>query len=244
MVFMAKKKIFAMAKGFRGRRKNCITIATRAVMKKMQYQYVSRKLKKRDMRRLWIARVNAGARNYGVQYSRLINGLGKENIKLNRKMLSNLALYEPLSFRSVVLAVKESQKLPEVKPIFREPEYGHLASVVVEAPRISYRRLINWDNKLDSERKPRVEAGGESALSRHLASQRLESFSISNPPPGAAPHIIPGVTHFVHSGGDALVDVFAESDSDEGFEGDEVVENNTAGGADSAHQATTVSPAQ
>eukprot|EP00899_Mesostigma_viride_P017239 jgi/Mesvir1/25516/Mv01766-RA.1 len=99
---MHKDKILELAKGFRGRAKNCISIAKERVEKALQYAYRDRRTKKRDFRSLWIQRINAGARQYGVNYNTLIHGLSRENIHLNRKMLSELAQFEPYSFGCIV----------------------------------------------------------------------------------------------------------------------------------------------
>ncbi|KAK9845872.1 hypothetical protein WJX81_004701 [Elliptochloris bilobata] len=102
----AKDKLFKMAKGFRGRSKNCYRIAKQSVEKALQYAYRDRKQKKRDMRSLWIQRVNAGSKEHGVPYSKLIYGLHNQNVQINRKMLSELAMYEPYSFKALVDQVK------------------------------------------------------------------------------------------------------------------------------------------
>ncbi|KFM27719.1 50S ribosomal protein L20 [Auxenochlorella protothecoides] len=99
---MNKDKILKLAKGFRGRSKNCIRVARERVEKSLQYAFRDRKAKKRDMRALWIQQINAGARQYGVKYSSLISGLAAQNVGLNRKMLSELARTEPLSFKALV----------------------------------------------------------------------------------------------------------------------------------------------
>ncbi|URE16346.1 Cytoplasmic tRNA 2-thiolation protein [Musa troglodytarum] len=101
---MNKDKIFKLAKGFRGRAKNCIRIARERVEKALQYSYRDRRNKKRDMRSLWIERINAGARLHGVNYGNFMHGLMKENIQLNRKVLSELSMHEPYSFKALGLA--------------------------------------------------------------------------------------------------------------------------------------------
>lgn len=103
---MNKGKILKLAKGFRGRAKNCIRIARERVEKSLQYAFRDRKAKKRDMRALWITRINAGTRQYGVKYSDFINGLQQENIVVNRKILSELAANEPYSFKALVDQVR------------------------------------------------------------------------------------------------------------------------------------------
>ncbi|KAF5730296.1 50S ribosomal protein L20 chloroplastic-like [Tripterygium wilfordii] len=99
---MNKKEIFKLAKGFRGRAKNCIRIARERVEKALQYSYRDRRNKKRDMRSLWIERINAGTRQHGVNYGNFIHGLKKENIQLNRKVLSEISMHEPYSLKALV----------------------------------------------------------------------------------------------------------------------------------------------
>ncbi len=100
------KKVLALAKGFRGRRKNVFRIAKEAVMKAGQYAYRDRRNKKREFRRLWIARINAAARHAGVSYSRFMAGLKKANIELDRKVLADMAVNDPAAFTSVVEKAK------------------------------------------------------------------------------------------------------------------------------------------
>ena len=97
-----RKKILKMAKGYFGARKNVYTVAKNAVEKALAYAYRDRKNKKRAFRRLWIARINAGARMHGTTYSRLIHGLKQQNIELNRKVLADLAMNHPEAFAEVV----------------------------------------------------------------------------------------------------------------------------------------------
>lgn len=104
-----KAKVFAMAKGFYGRRKNCYTIAVRAVHKALQKQYISRKLKKRDLRKLWIQRINFGSREHNLPYSQFIQNLNTCDIQLNRKVLADLAIHEPRSFHALAELVKRKQ---------------------------------------------------------------------------------------------------------------------------------------
>ncbi|XP_057300542.1 50S ribosomal protein L20-like [Hydractinia symbiolongicarpus] len=105
-----KAKIFALAKGFRGRRKNCYSLAVRSVHKALQRQYMSRKLKKRDIRKLWIQRINMSAREHNVPYSMFIKNMHESNILLNRKMLSELAIHEPRTFHALSQLAKDKQK--------------------------------------------------------------------------------------------------------------------------------------
>lgn len=97
-----RKKILKRAKGFFGARKNVYTIAKNAVEKALKYSYVGRKLKKRNYRQLWNARINAAAREEGITYSELIHKLNTNNIRLNRKSLAALALNKPEVFRAVI----------------------------------------------------------------------------------------------------------------------------------------------
>ncbi|CAL5229880.1 g13294 [Coccomyxa viridis] len=109
---MHKDKVLSLAKGFRGRSKNCIRVARERVEKALQYAYRDRKAKKRDMRSLWIQRVNAASKEHGVTYSRLIHGLQQENIQINRKVLSELAVQEPFSFKALVDQVSRMRGAP------------------------------------------------------------------------------------------------------------------------------------
>ncbi|AGA65057.1 LSU ribosomal protein L20p [Liberibacter crescens BT-1] len=96
------KKVLKLAKGFYGRRKNTIRAAKAAVDRAMQYAYCHRKLRKRDFRSLWIQRINAAVRFYGLTYSRFMNGLNKADIKIDRKILSDMAISQPEAFHKIV----------------------------------------------------------------------------------------------------------------------------------------------
>ncbi|MCO6477055.1 MAG: 50S ribosomal protein L20 [Phaeodactylibacter sp.] len=102
-----RKKILKMAKGYFGARKNVYTVAKNAVEKALKYAYRDRKAKKRAFRRLWIARINAAARQHGVSYSRLMHQLSKNGVALNRKVLADLAMNHPQTFEAVVNSVKD-----------------------------------------------------------------------------------------------------------------------------------------
>jgi len=91
-----------MAKGYWGRRKNVYTVAKNAVEKALGYQYRDRRARKRQFRRLWIARINAGARLNGTTYSQLMGSLRKADVQLNRKVLADLAMQDPVAFTAVV----------------------------------------------------------------------------------------------------------------------------------------------
>ena len=102
------KKVLKAVKGQWGRRKNTIRVAKQAMEKAMQYAYRDRKAKKRDFRSLWIQRINAGVRTEGLTYSRFINGLAKSKIKLDRKVLAELAYNNPEVFKTIVKKVQSS----------------------------------------------------------------------------------------------------------------------------------------
>jgi large subunit ribosomal protein L20 len=100
------KKVLALAKGFRGRRKNVFRIAKQAVMKAGQYAYRDRRTRKRVFRQLWIARINAASRELGVTYSKFMAGLKKAQIEIDRKVLADLAVNDPAGFASIFAKVK------------------------------------------------------------------------------------------------------------------------------------------
>ena len=95
------KKVLALAKGFRGRRKNVYRIAKQAVMKAGQYAYRDRRQRKRQFRTLWIARINAAARELGLTYSVFMNGLKKAAIEIDRKVLADLAVFDKPAFAAI-----------------------------------------------------------------------------------------------------------------------------------------------
>ena len=97
-----RKKVLAMASGYWGRRGSIYTVAKHAVEKALQYQYRDRRARKRQFRRLWIQRINAAARLNGTSYSRLIGDLRRSDIELNRKVLADLAMHDPVAFQQVV----------------------------------------------------------------------------------------------------------------------------------------------
>src|SRR5687767_5688818 len=101
-----RKKILKQAKGFYGKRKNVYTVAKNVVEKGMTYMFVGRKLKKRTYRQLWIARINAAVREEGLTYSEFINLLGKKGIEIDRKMLADIAMNNPETFKGLIAQVK------------------------------------------------------------------------------------------------------------------------------------------
>ncbi|MCC6815718.1 MAG: 50S ribosomal protein L20 [Saprospiraceae bacterium] len=101
-----RKKILKAARGYFSGRSKVYTVAKNAVERAMKYAFVHRRAKKRAFRRLWIARINAAVRPLGLNYSRFIDGLNKNHILLNRKVLADLALHNPTAFKAVVDRVK------------------------------------------------------------------------------------------------------------------------------------------
>jgi len=102
----ARKKLLKMSKGYWGKRKNLYRIAKTQMLKSLYYSYRDRKKKKSDFRSLWNVRINAAVRPYGLTYSTFIHKLDEKNIKLNRKVLSNIALEDPAAFEKIVEVVK------------------------------------------------------------------------------------------------------------------------------------------
>lgn len=102
-----RKKILKMARGYFGARSKVYTVAKNAVEKGLVYAYRDRKAKKRAFRRLWIARINAAVRQHGMSYSRFMHQLSKHDVQLNRKVLADLAMNHPDTFKSIVDSVKK-----------------------------------------------------------------------------------------------------------------------------------------
>ena len=100
------KKVLDLAKGYRGRKKNVFRLATQAVVRAGVYAYRDRRVKKREFRALWIARINAAAREHGMSYSRFMNGLKKASIEIDRKVLSDLALFNREAFAGLAAQAK------------------------------------------------------------------------------------------------------------------------------------------
>ena len=102
------KKVLKQAKGYYGAKSKLYRPANQAVMKSLDYAYSGRKQRKRDFRKLWISRINAAARQNGMNYSTFINGLKKADIEINRKMLSEMAIHDPEGFSKLVEIEKEA----------------------------------------------------------------------------------------------------------------------------------------
>ena len=129
----SRKRVFRLAKGFTGRSKNCYGIALRKVFKKLTYAYRDRKVKKRLTRRQWIHSINAAVREYGASYSRFMCGLTRSNIEVDRKILADLAVTEPYSFKCVFDEVNKQ---------------SDVASMMQAAPRYAKLRGVNYAEAL------------------------------------------------------------------------------------------------
>jgi large subunit ribosomal protein L20 len=105
------KKVLKLAKGYRGSRGTLYRTANQSVMKAQNYAYRDRRTRKRDFRKLWITRINAGARNNGLSYSKFIDGLKKAGIQVNRKMLADMAVNDEKAFGQLVEIAKESLEM-------------------------------------------------------------------------------------------------------------------------------------
>ena len=105
-----KRKIMKLAKGYFGAKSKQYRAASEQVRRSLRYAYIGRKLKKRDFRRLWIARINAAARINGLSYSKMINGLKVANIDINRKLLAELAISDAAAFAALAAKAKEALK--------------------------------------------------------------------------------------------------------------------------------------
>ena len=105
-----RRKVLKLAKGYFGAKSKQYRAAKQAVMKSMQYAYVGRKQKKRDMRRLWIVRINAEARQNGISYSQLMNGLKQSGVELNRKVLADMAVNDKGAFKQLADTAKKKVK--------------------------------------------------------------------------------------------------------------------------------------
>jgi len=103
-----RKRLLKLAKGFYGDRKNHIRLTKDAVMKALAYNYIHRKKKKSEFRKLWIIRINVAAKINGISYSKLMNGLKKAKVVINRKVLANLALNDPKAFSEIALTAKKA----------------------------------------------------------------------------------------------------------------------------------------
>jgi large subunit ribosomal protein L20 len=102
------KKVLKLARGYFGSKHRLFRVANQQVLKSLSYAFADRRKKKRDFRKLWIARINAAARTHGLTYSRMVNGLKKAGVEVNRKMLADLAVHEPGAFGQLVSVAKDN----------------------------------------------------------------------------------------------------------------------------------------
>lgn len=109
-----RKRVLSLAKGFTGPRSNLFRIANETIARALKYTYRDRRVRKREFRNLWVARINAAARNNGINYSQFIHGLQLANITIDRKILADMAIFDPQSFTQLVTMVKAhlQQKAP------------------------------------------------------------------------------------------------------------------------------------
>ncbi len=127
-----RKKVLKRAKGYFGSKHRLFKTAQEQVMHSERYAFRDRKQKKRDFRKLWITRINAGCRENGISYSRFIDGLNKAEVEVNRKMLSELAIYDKEAFANLVKVAKEGKVV--VKPVKKE------TTKAKEAPKTSAKK--------------------------------------------------------------------------------------------------------
>jgi large subunit ribosomal protein L20 len=118
MAVWAREKLMRLSKGYYNRSKNCFRITIRRVFKALQYKYADRRIKKREMKTLWIQSINAACRDVDINYSRFMYSLNRSNMNFDRKILANLAQYEPYSFKAVV----DEALVQATPPNMKKPE--------------------------------------------------------------------------------------------------------------------------
>ena len=133
------KKILKLAKGFQGARSRIFKVANTAVMKALKYQYRDRRNLKRNMRRLWIVRINAATRQHGMSYSKFMNALKKSNITVNRKMLADMAVNQPEAFSVIVETAKANGVNPGeyLRCLFEQAPYAEKEE--------DWKKLLPWN---------------------------------------------------------------------------------------------------
>jgi large subunit ribosomal protein L20 len=154
-----RKKVLKMAKGYFGRRKNVWTVAKNAVEKGLTYAYRDRKQKKRNVRSVWIVRINAAVREYGMSYSEFIGKCNATNITLSRKALADLALNHPEAFKAIINEVKDAT--PVSRPD-NAPRVKNTAAAAVEAPKAKAKAAPKAP-KAEVTETPAVDASAEEA---------------------------------------------------------------------------------
>jgi len=152
-----RKKILKMSKGYFGSKRTLYRTANEQVMRSLQYSYVSRKLRKIDFRKLWIQRINAACKLHDYQYSKFIFGLSLANIKINRKMLADMAVYDEAGFKELVEVAKEAVKnapLKEKAPLQERISLnGKSAKVVPQALKEKKEEIITASQEVEKEVK-------------------------------------------------------------------------------------------
>lgn len=152
-----RKKILKMSKGYFGSKRTLYRTANEQVMRSLQYSYVSRKLRKRDFRKLWIQRINAACKLHDYQYSKFIFGLSLANIKINRKMLADMAVYDEAGFKELVEVAKEAVKnapLKEKAPLQERISLnGKSAKVVPQVLKEKKEEIITASQEVEKEVK-------------------------------------------------------------------------------------------
>jgi len=154
-----RKKVLKMAKGYFGRRKNVWTVAKNAVEKGLTYAYRDRKQKKRNVRSVWIVRINAAVREYGMSYSEFIGKCNATNITLSRKALADLALNHPEALKAIINEVKDAT--PVSRPD-NAPRVKNTAAAAVEAPKAKAKAAPKAP-KAEVTETPAVDASAEEA---------------------------------------------------------------------------------
>ena len=154
-----RKKVLKMAKGYFGRRKNVWTVAKNAVEKGLTYAYRDRKQKKRNVRSVWIVRINAAVREYGMSYSEFIGKCNATNITLSRKALADLAMNHPEAFKAIINEVKDAT--PVSRPD-NAPRVKNTAAAAVEAPKAKAKAAPKAP-KAEVTETPAVDASAEEA---------------------------------------------------------------------------------
>lgn len=166
-----RKKILKLAKGYFGRKKNVWTVAKNQVERSWQYAYRDRKVKKREFRKLWIQRINAGARQHGMSYSKLMGAIHKSNITLNRKVLADLAMNHPEAFEAVVKVAQD----PGSMSSFASDEPTQVAVPLEVAPEgVS---LVETEAELNAE--PEVESHDSEAEDTEVNTQITDAVAVA-----------------------------------------------------------------
>ena len=163
-----RKKILKLAKGYFGRRKNVWTVAKNAVEKGLTYAYRDRKQKKRNVRSVWIVRINAAVREHGMSYSEFIGKLNAKNITLSRKALADLALNHPEAFKAIINEVKDAT--PVSRPD-NAPRVKNTAAAALESPKA---KAAPKAPKAEAIETPAVDASAEEAPAKKARASKAK----------------------------------------------------------------------